>query len=219
MAAVSTNLRSSGAISSKSQPQRPSLLETDRLTRRPSGLRSKILDAHLKPFKCELSDCNAEPFSSSACLRRHEREAHALHGHGDKPFQCPHPDCERSLPGNGFPRLWNLNDHVRRVHDMSRTPSKKPTTRKEPRTSTKDRRPARKVAGRKRKRDGLAENGGVRGTEEELRATWDSRLADLRSAVSRIGKPEDGESLKLAGDAQEHLAWMTWVGYKLRKRK
>lgn len=40
-----------------------------------------------------------------------------MHGHGDKPFSCPYKGCDRSEPGNGFPRKWNLADHKRRVHD------------------------------------------------------------------------------------------------------
>lgn len=44
-----------------------------------------------------------------------------MHGHGSKPNLCSFPDCERSLPGNGFPRRYNLYDHMKRVHDY--TPS------------------------------------------------------------------------------------------------
>ena len=58
-------------------------------------------------------------FSSNACLFRHEREAHGLHGHGDNPHLCFFEGCERAVPGNGFPRRWNLFDHMRRVHDYS----------------------------------------------------------------------------------------------------
>lgn len=39
-----------------------------------------------------------------------------MHGHGDKPYLCPHAGCDRALPGFGFPRQWNLKDHMRRVH-------------------------------------------------------------------------------------------------------
>lgn len=77
---------------------------------------SKHLDSHLKPYRCKLSTCSTLAFSSTACLLRHEREAHGMHGHGDKPHLCTYQDCERSILGNGFPRRWNLYDHMRRVH-------------------------------------------------------------------------------------------------------
>lgn len=79
-------------------------------------------------------------FSSNACLFRHEREAHGLHGHGDNPHLCLWEGCERSAPGNGFPRRWNLYDHMRRVHDYQSSerlsspetsPSSAPTKKKE----------------------------------------------------------------------------------------
>ncbi len=46
-----------------------------------------------------------------------------MHGHGAKPHLCTYEDCERSIPGNGFPRRWNLYDHMRRVHDYTGAPS------------------------------------------------------------------------------------------------
>ncbi|KAJ5707554.1 hypothetical protein N7488_007355 [Penicillium malachiteum] len=80
---------------------------------------SKYLDSHLKPYRCKVQACvgNQLRFSSNACLFRHEREAHGLHGHGDNPHLCLWEGCERSVPGYGFPRRWNLYDHMRRVHD------------------------------------------------------------------------------------------------------
>ena len=78
---------------------------------------SKHLDSHLKPYRCKVSACVAVPFSSTACLLRHEREAHGMHGHGEKPHLCWFQDCDRSVSGNGFPRRWNLFDHMKRVHD------------------------------------------------------------------------------------------------------
>ena len=42
-----------------------------------------------------------------------------MHGHGEKPHLCSFQDCDRSVPGNGFPRRWNLFDHMKRVHDYS----------------------------------------------------------------------------------------------------
>ena len=42
-----------------------------------------------------------------------------MHGHGEKPFLCTYSGCDRSTAGNGFPRHWNLRDHLRRVHNDS----------------------------------------------------------------------------------------------------
>ena len=64
-------------------------------------------------------------FSSTACMLRHEREAHGMHGHGPNPHKCIFPDCERSVEGHGFPRRWNLHDHMRRVHNYSEPSSPK----------------------------------------------------------------------------------------------
>lgn len=79
----------------------------------------KYLDSHLKPYRCKVPQCVDAHFSSNACLFRHEREAHGMHGHGENPHLCHFPSCERSIPGNGFPRRWNLHDHMRRVHDYT----------------------------------------------------------------------------------------------------
>ncbi|PGH34539.1 hypothetical protein GX50_02622 [[Emmonsia] crescens] len=79
----------------------------------------KYLDSHLKPYRCKVSQCVDAHFSSNACLFRHEREAHGMHGHGENPHLCHFSICERSVPGNGFPRRWNLHDHMKRVHDYT----------------------------------------------------------------------------------------------------
>jgi hypothetical protein len=39
-----------------------------------------------------------------------------MHGHGSRPYLCQYEDCERSFPGQGFPRRYNLFDHMKRVH-------------------------------------------------------------------------------------------------------
>ena len=80
---------------------------------------SKYVDSHLRPFRCKIKSCVGVQFSSTACLLRHEREAHGMHGHGSKPHLCTYADCERSLPNNGFPRRYNLFDHMKRVHDYT----------------------------------------------------------------------------------------------------
>lgn len=87
---------------------------------------SKHLDSHLKPYRCKSNSCTQIQFSSTACLLRHEREAHGMHGHGPKPHLCYFKDCDRAQEDNGFPRRWNLFDHMKRVHDFAGTePSNK----------------------------------------------------------------------------------------------
>ncbi|KAK6438771.1 hypothetical protein LTR95_005019 [Oleoguttula sp. CCFEE 5521] len=77
----------------------------------------KFIDSHLKPFRCKNDACVKQEFSSTACLLRHEREAHGMHGHGERPHLCVYAGCERGFAGNGFPRRYNLFDHMKRVHD------------------------------------------------------------------------------------------------------
>jgi hypothetical protein len=80
---------------------------------------SKYVDSHLRPYKCKHATCVGNQFSSTACLLRHEREAHGMHGHGSKPHVCIFEDCDRAQPGQGFPRRYNLFDHMKRVHDYT----------------------------------------------------------------------------------------------------
>ncbi|SMR44683.1 unnamed protein product [Zymoseptoria tritici ST99CH_3D1] len=114
----------------------------------------KFVDSHLKPFRCKHESCSKQEFSSTACLLRHEREAHGMHGHGDRPHLCFYAGCERGIPGNGFPRRYNLFDHMKRVHDHKEelsaqdkgTPdsqrSRKPASRKRKSSSPADEAPA-----------------------------------------------------------------------------
>lgn len=45
-----------------------------------------------------------------------------MHGHGTKPYPCTYAGCDRAQPGNGFPRKWNLHDHMHRVHNAAPPP-------------------------------------------------------------------------------------------------
>jgi hypothetical protein len=80
----------------------------------PTNQHSKYLDSHLKPYQCKHAECGELKFSSNACLFRHEREAHGMHFYGKNPHRCQYAGCDRSI--EGFPRRWNLHDHMKRVH-------------------------------------------------------------------------------------------------------
>jgi hypothetical protein len=67
-----------------------------------------------------------------------------MHGHGARPHLCHFRDCERAVPGHGFPRRYNLFDHMKRVHQYDG-----PTT--EPSPPTMPGQVQRKPTSRKRK--------------------------------------------------------------------
>jgi hypothetical protein len=67
-----------------------------------------------------------------------------MHGHGARPHLCHFRDCERAVPGHGFPRRYNLFDHMKRVHQYDG-----PTTESSPTTTSGQ--PQRKPVSRKRK--------------------------------------------------------------------
>ena len=77
-----------------------------------------------------------------------------MHGHGERPHLCFYPGCERGIPGNGFPRRYNLFDHMKRVHDHKEEPqhdraadhgARKPVSRKRKASPTSDEPAARRM--------------------------------------------------------------------------
>ncbi|KAF2670510.1 hypothetical protein BT63DRAFT_239890 [Microthyrium microscopicum] len=72
----------------------------------------KHLESTLKTNICRHMDCHGMQFSSKAVLTRHEKEAHGMHAACQ--FFCPVPTCERH--NRGFPREYNMGDHIQRVH-------------------------------------------------------------------------------------------------------
>ncbi|KAK8209281.1 hypothetical protein IWZ01DRAFT_505245 [Phyllosticta capitalensis] len=174
-------------------------------THKPTKLKcnyDKYVDSHLKPFRCKVSSCINVEFSSTACLLRHEREAHGMHGHGSKPHLCAYPDCERAIPGNGFPRRYNLYDHMKRVHDYT-TPAqsapgsprgqaaKRPISRKRKSAQSID------ISDKRLKGAVFKTNNTARQRDQEkerLRNEWAERLALLNQRLRTITEPKDADS-------------------------
>ena len=74
-------------------------------------------------YYCEKPDCHVKPFSKKYDLLRHWREVHGQSPSGSnyqKHF-CPNVGCPRNK--KGFPRHWNMLEHLRRVHDSGNTSS------------------------------------------------------------------------------------------------
>jgi hypothetical protein len=173
---------------------------------------SKFVDSHLKPYRCKAEACNTSRFSSTACLLRHEREAHGLHGHGDKPFLCVYEGCERAVPGNGFPRQWNLRDHMKRVHnDHGSAGGSPPSASSQP------------AKGRKRKTEGSetqappSRKSSVKSVlpaepqqvaVKPLLEQWMDRRKSVEEILRGLDKPEDTRSIQQIMEVQRHLTAM-----------
>ncbi|EFY97455.2 C2H2 transcription factor [Metarhizium robertsii ARSEF 23] len=172
----------------------------------------KFVDSHLKPYRCKADSCEGARFSSTACLLRHEREAHGLHGHGDKPFLCVYEGCERAVQGNGFPRQWNLRDHMKRVHNDHGSSSGSP-----PATAN-----GQSAKGRKRKTEVAEPQNGTRKATLKSMPVADSKQVsskplleqwlDQRRAVEdlcrSLSKPDDARNLGQIHEMQKHLSIM-----------
>ncbi|KAL2068953.1 hypothetical protein VTL71DRAFT_15291 [Oculimacula yallundae] len=183
----------------------------------------KFVDSHLKPYKCKVSNCKDLQFSSTACLLRHEREAHGLHGHGDKPFLCSYESCERGIPGNGFPRHWNLRDHMKRVHnDPGQAPSKSNASGSPP--------PSGAIKGKKRKADSaeppLMDKAPKRiatppvvarqPQEPSLIDRYHEKHQSLLALVSQLGDPTHEDNIDLLRSAMDCIKVMAHATQRIK---
>ncbi|OHE96045.1 C2H2 transcription factor [Colletotrichum orchidophilum] len=185
----------------------------------------KFVDSHLKPYRCKIDSCENARFSSTACLLRHEREAHAMHGHGDKPFLCSYEGCDRAMPGNGFPRQWNLKDHMRRVHNDNGIPGS-PTSTSNGQQSSKGRKrkdapkaavigpapPSRKVTAKAAVVEAAVKE---ELSSKPLIEEWMSHRQALENIVRDITQPEDMKNLQLVKDAHNLLSAMGKIAHNL----
>ncbi|CAP68648.1 uncharacterized protein PODANS_7_6190 [Podospora anserina S mat+] len=182
----------------------------------------KFVDSHLKPYRCKVEGCQNARFSSTACLLRHEREAHAMHGHGEKPYLCTYEGCERSVAGHGFPRQWNLRDHMRRVHNDNGTTAQAASppasgattsTRGRKRKSDVQEKPAQeKTSSRKSKSE--ASKPVEPPVNLEITQWWEHQRA-LQDLVSAGYQPDDIQTFHYIKEAQDHLTAMDRITHNL----
>ncbi|KAK7928867.1 hypothetical protein PG985_005865 [Apiospora marii] len=191
----------------------------------------KFVDSHLKPYRCKVDSCQNVRFSSTACLLRHEREAHAMHGHGDKPYACIYEDCSRSLPENGFSRNWNLRDHMRRVHSdygaSINSQNDSSFSRRAPasvlvRSRKKDPNRSSKPLGHSRKlalEPGPADDAmdAARTAEQALTNQWYEHRSAMQQCLQSYDNPVAFDFLKQLSEARTHFAAMVKITCKLKK--
>ncbi|KAH8682884.1 hypothetical protein BGZ60DRAFT_524229 [Tricladium varicosporioides] len=78
-----------------------------------SALR-KHEDKHSKPYTCQVPNCKHTRFGDKGGLDRHNREVH-----GSQTHCCPITSCKRHI--RGFPRKYNLFEHLKRCHPSQST--------------------------------------------------------------------------------------------------
>ena len=82
-------------------------------------LDSNHMDKHVRPYRCSQPSCaKLQGFTYSGGLIQHEKEVHGKHGALKMHRLCPYEGCTRSSKGMGFTRKANLNEHIRRVHQV-----------------------------------------------------------------------------------------------------
>lgn len=69
--------------------------------------------AEVPKYHCRSPSCSSVTFSSIDVLRLYESEVH--NSHSWDMYMCSVEECEREVGGTGFPRSWNLMDHMNRV--------------------------------------------------------------------------------------------------------
>lgn len=100
-----------------------------------------------------------------------------MHGHGSRPHLCEFSTCERAVEGNGFPRRYNLYDHMKRVHDYH-GPAADPNSPPKPVRGTSH----RKVSTRKRK---SVDEEVFKKRQRSMEASRQQRLQEKRMEMQR----------------------------------
>ncbi|KAL7626170.1 hypothetical protein AAE478_002940 [Parahypoxylon ruwenzoriense] len=185
----------------------------------------KFVDSHLKPYRCKIDSCENARFSSTACLLRHEREAHAMHGHGDKPYLCTYDGCDRAVPGNGFPRQWNLKDHMRRVHNdngnsLNAASGSPPSGHGSSANSAKGRKRKSKdsidsTSSRKHASRYAQAEAAMRAAEQPMVEEWYQHHKALQTHLQEYNVPDAFDYLQHITEARDHLAAMGKISQKL----
>lgn len=153
-----------------------------------------------------------------------------MHGHGDKPYLCSYEGCDRAVPGCGFPRNWNLRDHMRRVHNDNGSSLNMSAASHSSRGSQ-----SASVKGRKRKskdsetsqsrkpssKPSAAEEAAAAAARAEapLMEQWWSHRNAITTYLQRFDNPVAFEVLEQSGEAQEHFAAMDKISRRLKKSR
>ena len=165
--------------------------------------------------------CQNLRFSSIACLLRHEREAHARHGHYDRPFLCTYDGCKRGIPGSGFPRRQNLRDHLKGVHNDNdlgsrQSPSLPPIEKNEKRRQKPESAEPSLALNdveapvRRRRRDYI-----IQEEEFSLAQQYQQSEKRLRETIEKLQDPPNSSNLLLLRQASDCVKTMCQMSQRI----
>jgi len=153
-----------------------------------------------------------------------------MHGHGEKPYLCTYEGCERSTAGHGFPRQWNLRDHMRRVHNDNGTmaapasppPSGPPSSSRgrkrkndtQEKQSSQEKSSSRKSASKAAAEAAPASKQPEPVVNPEIEQWYEHQRA-LQTFIQGCVQPDDAQSLQYIKDAQDHLNAMGKISHGL----
>lgn len=156
-----------------------------------------------------------------------------MHGHGDKPYLCTYEGCERAALGCGFPRQWNLKDHMRRVHNdnghsiqqgSGNSPSAHGNSHAAKSLKRKSKEPAdSSPAGRKMfsksapaaTATAIDADAAPKASEQPLLDQWYEHHKAIQRYVQEFNQPDAFGQLEGHSDALEHLRTMGKITHKL----
>lgn len=130
--------------------------------------------------------------------------------HGHQAYNCTYKGCERSQDGKGFPRAWNLKDHMRRVHNDHGNGSVQGQVEE---SQTKGRRKSKGSTTSSRKSSKsmpVADSSAMDRMNQDC-IEWDDHYTSLQGVVQQLGKPTDPESRRQLKKAQKYLEQMSDV--------
>lgn len=136
-----------------------------------------------------------------------------MHGHGDKPYLCTHEGCDRAVSGNGFPRHWNLMDHMKRVHNDHGKPATTAKAPKDKKRKTKETSSSRKSSTKSNKAEAAAPKP-VERPDPDLEL-WHEHQHALVGLANGFTMPDAPDVLQHIKDAQDHLGHMSKISNKL----
>jgi hypothetical protein len=150
-----------------------------------------------------------------------------MHGHGEKPYLCTHDGCERAVPGHGFPRQWNLRDHMRRVHNDN-SPATAPMSPpagsssasgrgRKRKTDVPEKAVAQEKASTRKSSKSSADAAAKAAKQQAMNHVdqWHKHHKALQELVYGFGQPADPAFLQSIAGAQTHLAAMEKITHSL----